>query len=99
LENAVTLDLRVTPFDAPEAVALTEAVQQEYVERYGSPDQTPIEAGEFSPPLGIFVVGWRDGEPITCGGLRVIEPGVVVRPGGPESRGWCCDASKPKLCC
>jgi GNAT superfamily N-acetyltransferase len=77
LENAVTLDLRVTPFDAPEAVALTEAVQQEYVERYGSPDQTPIEAGEFSPPLGIFVVGWRDGEPITCGGLRVIEPGVV----------------------
>jgi GNAT superfamily N-acetyltransferase len=74
---AVTLDLRVTPFDAPESIALVDAVQAEYVQRYGGPDETPIDAEEFGPPSGIFLVGSLDGEPVACGGLRVLEPGVV----------------------
>ncbi len=71
------IELRVTPFDAPESVALINAVQAEYVERYGNPDETPVDAGEFLPPSGIFIVGWDVGVPVGCGGLRVIEPGIV----------------------
>jgi GNAT superfamily N-acetyltransferase len=79
LEDAVSSDveLRVVGFDSPEAVALTDAVQAEYIDRYGSPDLTPTEPEEFSAPSGIFLVGWRDGQLICCGGLRSLEPGVV----------------------
>jgi GNAT superfamily N-acetyltransferase len=72
------VNLRVTEFDSPEGVALTEAVQAEYVVRYGGPDETPIDPREFSLPSGIFLVGWDSSEvPVACGGLRLISPGVV----------------------
>jgi GNAT superfamily N-acetyltransferase len=77
MENTVNVELRVTPFDAPESVALIEAVQAEYVVRYGTPDETPTAGEEFVPPDGIFLVGWDGTTPVACGGLRVIEPGVV----------------------
>jgi GNAT superfamily N-acetyltransferase len=77
LENALSLELRVSPFDAPESVALIDAVQAEYVVRYGTPDETPTAGEEFTPPGGIFLVGWEGSIPVACGGLRLIEPGVV----------------------
>ena len=58
------------PFDDPDAVKLTEEVQQEYVVRYGDRDQTSIDAAEFAPPQGLFLVGYAGGAPVACGGWR-----------------------------
>jgi GNAT superfamily N-acetyltransferase len=64
------LELREEPYDGPVAQQLVAAVQLEYVARYGSPDEGPIDAREFEPPHGRFVVGYLDGEPVAMGGLR-----------------------------
>lgn len=64
------LELRQVPFTHPDAVRLVEQVQAEYVVRYGSPDQTPMEASVFDPPSGAFFVGYRDDEPVAMGGWR-----------------------------
>ncbi|HWB66960.1 MAG TPA: GNAT family N-acetyltransferase [Mycobacteriales bacterium] len=70
-------ELRDEPYDGPSATALTAAVQLEYVERYGGPDDTPVEASEFAPPTGVFVVGYLDDRPVAMGGLRRHDDGVV----------------------
>lgn len=72
-----TLVLSPTPYDDPVAVALIEAVQQVYVARYGGRDATPVEPAEFAPPRGLFLVGRLSGEPVACGGWRIVEPGLA----------------------
>ncbi|WP_433471132.1 GNAT family N-acetyltransferase [Saccharomonospora azurea] len=64
------MDIRTVPFDHPDAVKLIDAVQQEYVTRYGDPDVTPVDPVDFTPPSGLFLVGYLDGEPVACGGWR-----------------------------
>jgi GNAT superfamily N-acetyltransferase len=56
---------------------LVEQVQQEYVQRYGGRDAAVVDAAEFLPPLGIFLVAEIDGEPAGCGAWRVLSPGVA----------------------
>lgn len=68
--EAMTVTFRDLGYDDPAAVALIEAVQQEYVARYGGRDETPVDVDEFAPPAGAFVVISEDGQPIGCGGLR-----------------------------
>jgi GNAT superfamily N-acetyltransferase len=46
-------------------------LQQVYVERYGDVDITPVDPAQFAAPLGYFVIGYVDGEPVACGGWRV----------------------------
>lgn len=64
------MELREEPYDGPAAAALINAVQQEYVARYGGPDESPVDAAQFAPPHGLFLVGYLDGEPVATGGLR-----------------------------
>jgi GNAT superfamily N-acetyltransferase len=70
--------VQLTPaaYDDPIAAALIEGVQQEYEARYGGRDVTPVHPAEFSPPHGLFLVGRVAGEPVACGGWRVVEPGL-----------------------
>lgn len=62
--------------DAPESLELIEAVQQEYVVRYGGPDVTELAVAEFAPPQGMFVIGRDAGQPVACGGVRLVAPDV-----------------------
>lgn len=71
------LELRGEPYDGRGGGALVPLVQAEYVNRYGGPDATPVEAAEFLPPRGAFLVGYVDGEPVACGALRELEPGIA----------------------
>lgn len=64
--------IEVTPYDHPDAVALIAEVQQEYVVRYGDPDETPVAPAQFAPPNGLFLVGYVEGAPAVCGGWRVL---------------------------
>ncbi|MBB5923250.1 GNAT superfamily N-acetyltransferase [Actinoalloteichus hoggarensis] len=69
------MELRITPFDHPDAKRLIAEVQQEYVRRYGDEDQTPVAADQFAPPRGLFVIGYLDGRPVATGGWRRIVVG------------------------
>lgn len=72
-----SLEIRDEPYDGPIAQQLIAAVQAEYVVRYGGPDEAPIDAGEFRPPDGLFLVGYLGPEPVATGGLRRHGPGDV----------------------
>ena len=54
----------------PDALALIAAVQQEYVERYGGPDETPLDPLMFEPPDGSFFVGYAGGVAVASGAWR-----------------------------
>ncbi len=65
-------DLQVVrvPITHPDAQALVEAVQAEYVARYGGQDESPIDPADFEDPLGRFYVGYLDGTPVATGAWR-----------------------------
>lgn len=54
----------------PDAAALVEEVQLEYVARYGGRDETPLQPGYFEAPNGAFFVGYLDGAPVATGAWR-----------------------------
>jgi GNAT superfamily N-acetyltransferase len=62
--------IRRCSFEDPDAVRLVAEVQAEYVERYGSPDETPLEPGYFEPPSGSFFVGSLEGVAVATGAWR-----------------------------
>lgn len=64
------LELRTVAYDDPQATAVLAEVHAENTARYGSPDETPVDAAEFSPPDGCFVLGLVDDEVVGCGALR-----------------------------
>jgi GNAT superfamily N-acetyltransferase len=65
------------PYDHPDAEVMIEALQREYVKRYGGRDRTEVHPAQFAPPLGLFLVGYADDVPAACGGWRVHAEGVV----------------------
>ena len=67
-------ELRPLPYHHPDAQRLIADVQQEYVRRYGGPDQTPVDTEEFNPPNGTFVLLYADGQPVAMGGWRLAAP-------------------------
>jgi GNAT superfamily N-acetyltransferase len=58
------------PYDHPDAVRLMERVQAIYAARYGSPDASPMDPTEFTPPAGEFHLGVEDGLAIATGAWR-----------------------------
>lgn len=64
------LELRPAGYLHPDAQALVARVQAEYVERYGSPDESPVDPTVFDLPEGLFLVGYVAGEPVATGAWR-----------------------------
>ncbi len=64
------LSIIAVSYDDERVRTLVERVQQEYVQRYGGPDETVIEAAMFEAPGGRFFVAERVGEPLAMGGWR-----------------------------
>ena len=58
--DPATSTLRLVPvgYAHPDAHLLIEAVQEEYVVRYGGRDSTPLDPLMFEPPHGSFFVGY-----------------------------------------
>ena len=65
------MQIKQVGYGEPDASKLISEVQQEYVVRYGGPDGTPIDPGEFTPPSGLFLVGYLDSLPVASGGWRI----------------------------
>jgi GNAT superfamily N-acetyltransferase len=66
-------------YDHPDAAERIAEVQQEYTKRYGSHDSSPVDPAEFSPPGGLFLVGYLVGEPVACGGWRAAGTDAEVK--------------------
>ncbi len=64
------LSIRDVGYDHPDARLLIVEVQAEYVQRYGGPDESPVDTRQFSAPDGLFAVGYLDDEPVAMGGWR-----------------------------
>ncbi|MFG2889770.1 GNAT family N-acetyltransferase [Streptomyces sp. NPDC048248] len=64
------MEIRPVRYDHPDAVALDELVQQEYVRRYGDGDMTPLDPEMFTPPHGTYLLAYEDGRPLATGGWR-----------------------------
>jgi GNAT superfamily N-acetyltransferase len=62
--------IEAVSYDDPRVQRLVEDVQAEYVQRYGGPDESPMDSARFSPPQGRFFVVLADGEPVAMGGWR-----------------------------
>ncbi|RFU19473.1 GNAT family N-acetyltransferase [Geodermatophilus marinus] len=77
LPSGDVVRLRAVPYDDPVARRLVAAVQQEYVTRYGGPDEATVDPAEFEPPAGLFLVAEVGDRPAGCGAWRVHAPGVV----------------------
>lgn len=69
--------LRPVRYEDPVARYLVEAVQQEYVVRYGGRDAAVVDPAEFEPPAGLFLVAEVEGVPAGCGAWRVLPSGDV----------------------
>src|SRR5262245_26325749 len=67
-----SVEIRPTRFGAPTAQRMVAAAQEELTQRYGSADANPIEAVEFDPPEGIFLVAYLDGAAVGCAGWRTL---------------------------
>jgi GNAT superfamily N-acetyltransferase len=61
----------------PLAQQLIDEVQQEYVARYGGPDESAVDGAQFAAPYGAFVVARAHGEVVGCAGLRRHDQDVV----------------------
>ncbi|RBY82069.1 N-acetyltransferase [Geodermatophilus sp. TF02-6] len=77
LTDGRPVTLRAVSYDDPVARRLVARVQQEYVTRYGGPDEAVVDPGEFEPPAGLFLVACVDGVPAGCGAWRAHAPGVA----------------------
>jgi GNAT superfamily N-acetyltransferase len=65
------LEIHRARFDSPVAQRLIRAALADLGARYGgSGDDTPVDATEFEPPSGAFLIVLLDGEPVGCGGWR-----------------------------
>lgn len=69
-----SIEISVTGYDDPVSQAIIADALADLGVRYGSSsgDDTPVDAGEFTPPGGRFLVAWADGEPAGCGGWRTL---------------------------
>jgi GNAT superfamily N-acetyltransferase len=61
----------------PLAQQLIGELQQEYVVRYGGPDETAVDGAQFAAPYGAFFVARVEGEAVGCAGLRRHDDAVV----------------------
>lgn len=75
--DANELFVRALSYQDPVVRALEAELQQEYVERYGGHDETPVDDGQFNPPEGLFLVGFIGSEPVASGGFRKFDDGVA----------------------
>ena len=58
------------PITHADAQLLVEAVQEEYVARYGGRDESPVDPVDFEDPLGQFFVAYLDDAPVATGAWR-----------------------------
>jgi GNAT superfamily N-acetyltransferase len=75
------IDFRDGQVDSGDGGALEAAMRAEVEAMYTGLDMNSAEmpkAGpaELNPPHGVFLVGYANGRPVCCGGIKTLEPGI-----------------------
>jgi GNAT superfamily N-acetyltransferase len=78
---ASEIEFRAARVDAGPGGELAQAMRAEIAVLYDGleldgPSMPRAGAEELSPPGGAFIVGWRDGEPVCCGGVKRLSEGT-----------------------
>lgn len=76
------IEFRPAAVDHGEGAELARAMADEIAAIYdgldlNGPDMPKAGPAELAPPGGAFIVGWQDGSPICCGGLKRLPDGAV----------------------
>ncbi|WP_308259122.1 GNAT family N-acetyltransferase [Pseudonocardia sp. H11422] len=73
------LDIREHRYDETVVQELIAELQAEYVVRYGDEDRSPVDAADFTPPRGFFLIAWRGVDAVASVAMRAVddEPGWV----------------------
>jgi GNAT superfamily N-acetyltransferase len=76
------IEFRPAAVDVGEGAVLARAMSDEIAAIYdgldlNGPEMPKAGPAELGPPGGAFIVGWQDGEPICCGGLKRLPDGAV----------------------
>jgi GNAT superfamily N-acetyltransferase len=71
--------VRVTPAASPDAMRLIAALDDDLHVRYPGEETNGIDAENFEADGGVFVVGYLNGEAVSCGGLRPFEGDIEVK--------------------
>jgi GNAT superfamily N-acetyltransferase len=71
--GGVDLVIERRPYGDAAVQELVDAVQAEYVVRYGGPDEARVDPADFEPPRGEFLIGLLDGVPVAMGGWRLVD--------------------------
>ncbi|TDO39013.1 ribosomal protein S18 acetylase RimI-like enzyme [Paractinoplanes brasiliensis] len=64
--------------DHPDAATMLNVFYREQVGRYGWAESVDLDPGNYEAPDGLFIVIYRDGVPVGCGGCRRFEPGSAT---------------------
>jgi GNAT superfamily N-acetyltransferase len=69
------IEFRTAPFDEGDAAVLVQALHEEMAVIYDgldmdSSNMPQVGAAELGAPHGTFLVGYEEGEPICCGGVK-----------------------------
>jgi len=67
------LEVEAVRFDSAAVQALVQAQVRELRSRYTLPGAPPPSPGDFMEPAGVFLLGSLAGEPVCCGGIRLLE--------------------------
>jgi len=75
------IDFRPCPVDAEPAATLVQGMRDDIAALYDGlnldgPDMPKAGPGELAPPGGTFVVGFEDGVPVCCGGIKRLPDGA-----------------------
>lgn len=70
VRRVTAADIQRVSFGDPDVVRLVAALQEEFVQRYGGPDETVLSVATFDDPSGAFFLARADGEPVAMGGWR-----------------------------
>ncbi len=76
-DEASRLSVVARPLDHSDAAPLLEAVQQYYLTIYGGRDDDTALPRDFTPPRGLFLIGYLDGAAVATGGWRLLPGGAA----------------------
>lgn len=72
----MTLEFRIVPTDHPDASMLMEELCARLTRIVGHDGTMFLNLADFAQKRACFVVGYLDGDPICCAGLKKLEPNI-----------------------
>ncbi|WP_433361280.1 GNAT family N-acetyltransferase [Streptosporangium sp. CA-115845] len=65
--------IRPRPYDHPDATRLVRALFDDQQQRYGYAYPFEADPASYTPPHGLFLIGYLNTVPVTCGGYRTFD--------------------------